>query len=66
MLHSTEHALVGYILGSELYNQPVNLYFAWKARPENATIRPYVYEGTIQSIKDLSGGRQVVTFASIH
>jgi len=64
MMHTTEHVLVGYVLSSELYNQPVHLYFAWKQRPADVTVHPYLYNGKIQSVEDM-GGRQKVTFASI-
>jgi mannose/cellobiose epimerase-like protein (N-acyl-D-glucosamine 2-epimerase family) len=64
MMHSTEHALVGFILCSELYGKPVDLYFAWKQRPSDDTIHPYVYDGEIQSVES-KDGRQKVTFAHI-
>jgi mannose/cellobiose epimerase-like protein (N-acyl-D-glucosamine 2-epimerase family) len=65
MMHTTEHALVGYITSGALYGEPVKLHFAWKRPPPQKTIHPYVYEATIQSIEE-SPGRQVVTFSQIH
>ena len=60
MMHTTEHALVGYITASEIYGQPVELYFAWKQKPEDVTIRPYVYDAVIESIDEEDGHQKVV------
>ncbi len=64
MMHTTEHALVGYITAGELYGQPVELYFAWIDKPEDETMKPYVYDATIDSITE-EGGRQKVVFKDI-
>ena len=64
MLHSTEHVLVGYITSSQLYGKPVVLHFAWTQEPPRMTVKPYVYEATVQSI-DTQEGRQAVTFTGI-
>lgn len=66
MMHSTEHALVGYITASQMYAQPPVLYFAWTTKPEDATIKPYVYEARPASIREVRPGRQAVTFENVH
>lgn len=65
MMHSTEHALVGYITSSELHDLPAVLYFAWSAKPEDATIRPYVYDAKVTGIREIRPGRQAVTFEDV-
>ncbi len=65
MMHSTEHALVGYITASQLYGKPVGLYFAWKQKPQDGTLHPYVYDAAIESINE-ENGRQKVVFKDVH
>jgi hypothetical protein len=64
MMHTTEHALVGYITSGALHGEPVKLHFAFKRPQPETTIHPYVYEGVIQSMTE-AAGRQVVTFTQI-
>lgn len=71
MMHSTEHALVGYITASQLYREPVDLYFAWKQKPQDGTINPYIYKATIVSTESIKKDgkeveRQKVIFKDIH
>lgn len=54
MMHSTEHALVGYITSSQIYdyykkeNKGVELYYAFATKQDDKMVHPYVYEGTIK------------------
>lgn len=70
--HETEHALIMYILGTQLENKPVPLYFAVPADQVNTfPATPYFYQGREISRKDLGdlgdGLRKVqVLFAEIY
>jgi mannose/cellobiose epimerase-like protein (N-acyl-D-glucosamine 2-epimerase family) len=68
--HSFEHALVGYIVGQKLNNQPITLYYAF---PNDETVRstqPYFYSGIAKDVeieKANEGQRvQKVTFSNVH
>jgi len=60
MMHSTEHALVGYITSGQIYDnrnngdKGVDLYYSFgnnKApMPVSSSVRPYVYKGTIKKV----------------
>lgn len=62
--HSFEHALVSYITTQQLKKQDVTLYFAFKGKPEDVILRPYVYEGVIKNVEPQGNG-YAVTFDSI-
>ncbi|MCZ8096306.1 MAG: hypothetical protein O9972_00145, partial [Burkholderiales bacterium] len=69
-LHSFEHALVGYITMQQIHNQPVQLYYAFKEKPEDKFIYPYFYEGKVSQIinhstQDNSSSIQEVIFTDI-
>jgi mannose/cellobiose epimerase-like protein (N-acyl-D-glucosamine 2-epimerase family) len=73
--HTLEHALVSYIAASQLQQQSVQLHFAFVQQPETASIKPYFYEGQVQTIEPLEGrspltnsARTVhrVTFSSVY
>lgn len=64
-MHSTEHALVGYITAAQMAGQPVTLHFAWSAQPDPKTIKPYVYEGTVSKVTEIRPGRQAVAFTNV-
>lgn len=65
MMHSIEHALVGYITSGQMHGEPAVLHFAWASKPETATIKPYVYDAKVTAIRDVRRGRQAVTFEEI-
>lgn len=44
--HSTEHALVGYLLGSYLEDKPATLHFAPIPAPENFRAYAYIFQST--------------------
>jgi mannose/cellobiose epimerase-like protein (N-acyl-D-glucosamine 2-epimerase family) len=70
--HSFEHALVGYITSQTLRQQPVELYFAFKQRPNEAEIRPYYFHGLLKKVEtsDFNGlaelTRYRVTFSGVN
>jgi mannose/cellobiose epimerase-like protein (N-acyl-D-glucosamine 2-epimerase family) len=59
-LHTFEHALVGYITGQQIHDQPVTLYFAFKDIPPEEEIHPYFFEGQVASITRSDAGVKVV------
>lgn len=68
--HSFEHALVGYIVGQQLHNQPVTLYYALPEGEAAKSAKPYYFSGTQKSveIENDSQGQQLqkVTFSNVH
>jgi mannose/cellobiose epimerase-like protein (N-acyl-D-glucosamine 2-epimerase family) len=48
--HSLEHAMVGYITSQQIFGEPVTLYYNFKSKPEDGTIRPYYYSARIESL----------------
>jgi mannose/cellobiose epimerase-like protein (N-acyl-D-glucosamine 2-epimerase family) len=62
--HSFEHAMVSYITTQQLKKQAVTLYFAFKEKPDDMMIRPYVYTGVVRNIVP-EGNGYAVTFNSI-
>jgi mannose/cellobiose epimerase-like protein (N-acyl-D-glucosamine 2-epimerase family) len=70
--HTFEHAIVGYLTGQEIHDEPSTLYFAFKEVPAEITeIRPYIYSAKVESvispkIESIPGyGKQIVTFTDI-
>jgi len=51
--HSAEHALVGYLTGNALRDEPVTLYFAPREGSEPTGLRPYFFAGEPQIIRRL-------------
>jgi uncharacterized protein (TIGR03437 family) len=64
--HDMEHVLVGYITSQWLHGQPVTLHYAFGHTVDQATIHPYYFSSTIDSLtttQDASGNTyQAVTF----
>ncbi|WP_180267515.1 hypothetical protein [Nostoc linckia] len=51
--HTFEHAIVGYLTGQEIHDEPSKLYFAFKEGiplPEITKIRPYIYAAKVVPI----------------
>jgi hypothetical protein len=48
--HSFEHALVGYIVGQQLNDQPITLYYAFSSAEVARSALPYFYSGVIKGI----------------
>jgi mannose/cellobiose epimerase-like protein (N-acyl-D-glucosamine 2-epimerase family) len=67
--HSLEHALVGYITSRQLHGEPATLYYNLSFDPEPGTLRPYFFEGRIESVErsgDWRGGEiQKVAFRDV-
>lgn len=67
--HSFEHALVSYIVTSQLEGSPVTLYYAFQTDPPVDAIRPYYFYGTVQGLQasNDSRGRKItkVTFTDV-
>jgi mannose/cellobiose epimerase-like protein (N-acyl-D-glucosamine 2-epimerase family) len=62
--HSFEHALVGYITASQLHQERVVLYYAFKQKPSMNTVHPYFYRGKIDEIKQIDD-REIGTIYKI-
>jgi len=64
--HDFEHVLVGYITAQQLYQQPFTLHYAFVKDVDQATIHPYYFSGTIDSVTptsdDAGNQYQAVTF----
>lgn len=45
--HVFEHALIGYLTGQQLHDQPMTLYYAFKQDVPNTEIQPYLFWGEI-------------------
>jgi mannose/cellobiose epimerase-like protein (N-acyl-D-glucosamine 2-epimerase family) len=72
--HVFEHALIGYLTGQQLHDEPITLHYAFKQDVADDTIHPYLYFGEIIkkepegrfSSKSLSGYTPTkVTFVSL-
>jgi mannose/cellobiose epimerase-like protein (N-acyl-D-glucosamine 2-epimerase family) len=50
--HSLEHAMVGYITAQASVDQPVTLYYAFDKTPTTEEIHPYLYRGTVASVRE--------------
>jgi mannose/cellobiose epimerase-like protein (N-acyl-D-glucosamine 2-epimerase family) len=50
--HSFEHAIVGYLTGQEIHDEPSKLYFAFKEgnQPELTNIKPYIYSAKVVTL----------------
>jgi mannose/cellobiose epimerase-like protein (N-acyl-D-glucosamine 2-epimerase family) len=59
--HSLEHALVAYITTSQLHARPVTLYYAFIEHPPSPDVRPYFFDGELQTLDyvDAGGGRMI-------
>ena len=65
--HSFEHALVGYIVGQQLNDQPITLYYAFSSVEVARSALPYFYSGVIKDIAVNQGQPlQKVTFGNVH
>ena len=66
--HSFEHALVGYIVGQKLHDQPVTLYYAFPHDETAKSAQPYFYSGVIKRLEQVNQGQsqQKVTFSNVH
>jgi len=65
--HSFEHALVGYIVGQPLDDQPITLYYAFSSVEVARSALPYFYSGVIKDIAVNQGQPlQKVTFGNVH
>ncbi len=66
--HSFEHALIGYIVGQQLNDQPITLYYAFSSAEVARSALPYFYSGVIKSIEPVNQGQplQKVTFGNVH
>lgn len=68
--HSFEHALVGYIVGQSLNEQPVILYYAFPNDEMAKSARPYYFSGTALKMNvDSSPERrrvQSIMFSNVH
>ena len=66
--HSFEHALIGYIVGQQLNDQPITLYYAFPSAETAKSAKPYFYSGVIKGIEPVNQGRpkQKVTFSNVH
>ena len=63
--HDFEHALVGYITSQQMLGEPFTLHYAVPSGVDRATIQPYFFTATIDSVTEtLDGGNryQAVTF----
>ena len=49
--HSFEHTLCSYITGCSIHDEPSTLYFAFSQVPEDTQIKPYLFGGKIESLK---------------
>lgn len=58
--HSFEHTLVSYITTQQLKKQGVTLYFAFKEKPDDLLIHPYIYTGVIRNIAPQGNGYAVI------
>jgi mannose/cellobiose epimerase-like protein (N-acyl-D-glucosamine 2-epimerase family) len=63
-LHSFEHALVGYMVGQQIHEKPVTLYFAFSKPPAKEEIQPYFFQGRVEAIERTTTGFKV-TFTKI-
>jgi len=45
--HVFEHALIGYLTGQQLHDEPITLYYAFKQDVANEEIHPYLYFGEV-------------------
>ena len=65
--HSFEHALIGYIVGQRLNDQPITLYYAFSSAEVARSALPYFYSGVIKGIAVNQGQPlQKVTFSKVH
>ena len=66
--HSFEHALIGYIVGQQLIDQPVTLYYAFPNFETAKSAQPYFYSGVIKRLEQVNQGQsqQKVTFSNVH
>ena len=45
--HVFEHALIGYLTGQQLHDEPITLYYAFKQDVADEEIQPYLYFGKV-------------------
>jgi uncharacterized protein (TIGR03437 family) len=68
--HDFEHTLVGYITSQWLLGQPVTLHYAFTNPVDQATIHPYYFSSTIDSLTtthdSLGNSYQTVTFHPVN
>jgi hypothetical protein len=65
--HSFEHALVGYVVGQQLNDQPITLYYAFSSVEVASSAQPYFYSGVIKGIAvNQDQPLQKVTFGNVH
>jgi hypothetical protein len=66
--HSFEHALVGYIVGQQLNDQPITLYYAFPSDEMAKSAQPYFCSGVIKRVEQVNQGQsqQKVTFSNVH
>lgn len=73
--HVFEHALVGYLTGQQLHDEPVTLYYAFSKDVADEQIHPYLFLGKVmekdrkKAFKDAalkSYTQTKVTFSSLH
>ncbi len=63
-LHSFEHALIGYIVGQQLHDRPVTLYYAFATQPAKDEIQPYFYQAKLDTVERAATGYKV-TFTAV-
>ncbi|MFA7242123.1 MAG: AGE family epimerase/isomerase [Sulfuricellaceae bacterium] len=52
-LHTSEHALVGYMTTQQLKGKPITLYYAFKDKKSTDFIHPYFYAGKVTHITQI-------------
>jgi hypothetical protein len=58
----------GYIVGQQLNDQPITLYYAFSSAEMAKSALPYFYSGVIKGIEPVNQGQplQKVTFGNVH
>jgi mannose/cellobiose epimerase-like protein (N-acyl-D-glucosamine 2-epimerase family) len=64
-LHTSEHALVGYMTTQQLKDQPITLYYAFTDRKVTGYIHPYFYAGKVRKVSQ-SGNVYKAEITDLH